>query len=142
VLNVKFDVALYRPSDNASSHNHAERGGYYVRFRLANEGNGSINCPVHPGTNVLLGYVVHRTTAQSGWVALPSSNSVDSFAQQCIDQNPALIEMPPGGLLDGRFYDPGWPDDDHAYAVDLRPAPNETVIQFVSRPYHRGPEAH
>jgi len=135
-LNVRFDVSFDRPSDNAPPHNRTEFGGYYIRFRLANQGNSSIYCPVRPGTNVLLGHVVHRATSQAEWMALPSSTSTAVSDQEHVDDGPAWIEMPPGGSVDGRFYDPGWPDDDHAYTFDLKQSANAPIIHFVSQPYH------
>jgi len=135
-INVRFDLFFDRPSGNSSPHNPAESSGYYIRFRLENEGNRSIFYPIHPGTRDLLGHIVHRTAAQAPWVALPTPNSANSPVRQSIDQNPGWIEMLPGGWLDGQFCDPSWPGDDHAYAFDLRQAANPAVIHFVSHPFH------
>ncbi len=136
--NVQFDLSIQRTSGEVAPGGYqSETSGYVVRFRLSNRGNHPVFYPVRPGTNVLVGHVVYRTTSQSKWMAPPwSSTSVIPDETKPIDQNPAWIEMPPGGWVVGQFHDPGWPGGEHAYVVDLKPEPNAKVVSLVSRPYH------
>lgn len=138
MLNVGFDLSIQEPSGRVAGEDyHSESSGYLVRFRLNNRGTHPVSCPVHPGTNVLVGHVVYRTTRESEWMASPwPSKSAVPSAQEPVDQSIAWIEMPPGGWIDGQFHDPGWPGGDHAYAVDLKPEPNARIVSFVSPPYH------
>lgn len=138
MLNVGFDLSIQEPSGRVAGEDyHSESSGYLVRFRLTNRGARPVACPVHPGTNVLVGRAVYRTTKESDWMAFPwPSKSAVSAAQERIDQSIAWIEIPPGGWIDGQFHDPGWPGGDHAYAVDLKPEPNASIVSFVSPPYH------
>ena len=134
----QFDLTIQRTSGEVVSEDHqSESDGYVVRFRLSNRGNHAVFYPVRPGTNVLEGHVVYRTTANSEWIALPwSPTSATPNGKEPINQNIVWIEMPPGGWVDGQFRDPGWPGGDHAYLVDLKPEPSAKAIRLVSPPYH------
>jgi len=136
--NVQFDLSIQRSSGEDVPEGHqSESGGYVVRFRLSNRGNQPFFYPVRPGTNVLVGQVFYRTTAESEWMALPgSSTSAVPNAQELTGQNVAWIEMPPGGWVDGQFNDSGWPGGEHAYTVDLKLERTAKAIRFVSPPYH------
>jgi len=136
--NVQFDLSIQRaPGEVVPEGQQSESGGFVVRFRLSNRGNQPVFYPVRPGTNVLVGQVVYRTTAESAWMPLPgSSTSAVPNAQELADQYFAWIEMPPGGWVDGQFNDSGRPVGEHAYAVDLKVERGANAIRFVSRPYH------
>lgn len=138
--NVRFDVSLDRPPDSGVSRGPGKSDGHHVRFRLANQGNSPVYCPVVPGTNVLVGHVVHRASVQSDWVALPSADSITVADQSASDHDWAWIELPPGGWIDGQFYDPRQPNDDHAYAFDLKPGREAAIVQFISQPLRHHPE--
>jgi hypothetical protein len=137
-LNVQFDLVIPQISrEFAQEHYQSESGGQVVRFRLSNRGNHPVFYPVLSGTNVLLGHVVYRTTLDSEWMAVPwSKKSAAPNVTEPIDQNFLWIEMPPGGWVDGQFQDLGWPDGDHAYAIDLKPESNAKIVGFISPPYH------
>ena len=136
VLNVHFDLSIPEPAGKIATEQSAA-GGYVVQFRLTNRGNRPVFCPVRSGTNVLTGQVVYRITGASEWMALSlPSKTTASSAQERIDQSLHWIEMPPGGRIDGQFKDPGWPDGDRAYAVDLKTEPNAKSVRVVSSPYH------
>jgi hypothetical protein len=137
-LNVQFDLSIPRISGEVAQEGYqSESGGQVVRFRLSNRGNHPVFCPVRPGTNVLIGHVVYRTTSVSKWMAVPwSTTSTVPNVQEPNDQNLAWIEMPPGGWVDGQFQDLGWPEGDHAYAIDLKPESSAKIVGLTSPPYH------
>ena len=137
-LNMKFDLSIQQTSGEVAREGyHPKSGGKVVRFRLSNPGNYPVFYPVRPGTNVLVGHVVYRTTPESNWKAVPwSATPAVPNVQESNDQNLAWIEMPPGGWVDGQFQDLGWPDGDHAYAIDLKPEPGAKIVGLVSPPYH------
>jgi hypothetical protein len=138
ILNVKFDLSIQQTSGEVAREGYqSQSGGQVVRFRLSNRGNHPVFYPVRPGTNVLVGHVVYRTTPDSKWIAVPwSATPAVPNVQESNDQNLSWIEMPPGGWVDGQFQDLGRPDGDHAYAIDLRPEPSAKIVGFVSLPYH------
>jgi hypothetical protein len=138
ILNVKFDLSIQKTSGEVAREGYqSQSGGQVVRFRLSNRGNHPVFYPVRPGTNVLVGHVVYRTTPDSKWIAVPwSATPAVPNAQESNDQNLSWIEMPPGGWVDGQFQDLGRPDGDHAYATDLTPEPSAKIVGFVSLPYH------
>jgi hypothetical protein len=138
MLNVQFDLSVQQASGQGAREGYqSQSGGQVVRFRLSNRGNHPVFYPVRPGTNVLVGHVVYRTTPDSKWIAVPwSATPAVPNVQESNDQNLFWIEMPPGGWVDGQFQDLGRPDGDHAYAIDLRPEPSAKIVGFVSLPYH------
>lgn len=135
--NVQFDLSIQRTSEEVVPEGHQSKSDeYVVWFRLSNRGNHVVFYPVRSGTNVPEGRVVYRTSAESEWMALPSSKSEVSDATKPVDENPAWIEMPPGGWVDGQFNDSDWPRGEHAYAVDLKLEPSAKAMRFISPPYH------
>ena len=137
MLNVQFDLAIQQASGQVPRDGYLSlSGAYVVRFRLSNRGNHPVFYPIRPGTNVLAGHVVYRIALESKWMAVPwSATPSVPNVQEPNDQNLAWIEMPPGGWVDGQFQDLGWPDGDHAYAIDLKPEPDAKIVGLVSPAY-------
>jgi len=138
ILSVQFDLSVQRTSGEISpERNQSESSGYVVRFRLSNRGNHPVFCPVRPGTNILIGHIVYRTTANSEWMTFAQpAKSTDFHVPESNNQTPTWIEMPPGGWVDGQFHDFGWSGGDHAYVVDVKPERNAKLVSLVSPPYH------
>jgi hypothetical protein len=138
MLDVKFDLSIQQTLGEVARDGYqSESGGKVVRFRLSNRGNHPVFYPVRPGTNVLVGHVVYRTTSDSEWMAVPwPTTSAVPNVKESDDQNLAWIEMPPGGWVDGQFQDLGWPDCDHAFAIDLKPESSAKIVGLISSSYH------
>ena len=135
-LKMHFDLSFEQSQGKVAGKGYqTESSGHFVRFRLSNGGNYPVFYAVHPGTNVLIGHVIYRTTGASEWMALPWSPE-SAVSSQAIDNSLAWIEMPPGGWVNGQFQDPGGPGGDHAYVVELKPELNAKVVSLVSPPYH------
>ena len=138
MLNVRFDLSLQQSSNNVAAEGHQPKSiGHLVQFRLTNQGTQPFLCPVRSATNVPIGHVVYRGPGGSEWMTLPeSSSSAVLPPQELVDQSPAWIEIPPGGWVNGKFYDPGRPVGDHAYVINLKSKSDARVVSVVSSPYH------
>jgi hypothetical protein len=113
-----------------------ERVGFSVRFQLNNRGNHSIFYPMRAGTTVPLGQIVARTSPSSEWINLSTTSKQQaSPVSGFMDTNLTWIEMPPGGWVDGEFYDAGGSPEEHAYVIYVKPARDATGIRIVSNSY-------
>ena len=52
-----------------------------------------------------------------------------------MNDRPAHDARPPGGWADGEYEDPGSPAGDHAYALEVKVAPDGKVSSLLSRAY-------
>ncbi len=113
-----------------------DQDGFSVRFRLSNRENHSIFYPMRSGTTVPLGQIVARTSPPSESIN-PSTTSkwqvspVSGF----MGTNLTWIEMPPGGWVNGEFYDAGGSPVEHAYVIYVKPARDASGIRIVSNSY-------
>lgn len=117
-----------------------ERSGngarFSVRFRLSNRGNHSIFYPVSAATSAPVGQLVARASASSDWMSV-SRTSKDRVpaVQESMDSNLTWIEMPPGGWVDGEFYDAGESPEEHAYVIYVKPTRDASGSRIVSASY-------
>jgi len=113
------------------------RTGYSVPFRLSNRGNHAIFYPISESTRLPIGQLVARTSVSTKWMSLSSSASKQRVpeAQEFTDSNLTWIEMPPGGWVDGEFFDAGESPEEHAYMIYVKPARNANGIRIVSKSY-------
>ena len=67
MYNVRLDLYLQQSSGKVvGAASQSKSTGSFVRFRLSNGGNYPVFYPAHPGTNVLAGHIVYRTTRWLG----------------------------------------------------------------------------
>jgi hypothetical protein len=112
------------------------RAGFSVRFHLSNRGNHSVFYPMDTTTSVPIGQLVARGSPSSEWVSLSSSSKQRlSAVQEFTDSNLTLIEMPPGGWVDGEFPDTGESPEEHAYVIYVKPTRDARGIRIVSKSY-------
>jgi hypothetical protein len=112
------------------------RTGCSVRFRLSNRGNHAIFYPISGSTRLPIGQLVARTSLSTEWMSLSSASSQRvPTAQEFTDSNFTWIEMPPGGWVDGEFFDTGESPEEHAYVIYVKPARNANGIRIVSKSY-------
>lgn len=113
-----------------------DRAGFFVRFRLSNEGNHSVFYPIGTATNAPIGQVVARASPSSDWISLSSTSQqqVESV-QELGGANLTWIEMPPGGWVDGEFHDAGESPEEHAYVIYVKPARVANGIGIFSQSY-------
>lgn len=111
--------------------------GVTVLFRLSNVGNHSVFYAVRSDTNVPTGQIVAQASPSSEWMTLSATSQQQSPTEpESIHRNLAWIEMPPGGWIDGEFYDCWEAGGEHAYAIFLKPDRDGDEARIVSQPYH------
>jgi hypothetical protein len=134
--NLHLDLSVTKLETNPAESNTAGRGAIVVRFRLTNQGNQPIFYPVSPGTNRAIGQIVYRIAPGADWEPLSVSDlSRSTPGHENVQAHVAWVEMPPGGWADGGYEDPGSPAGDHAYALEVRVAPDGKVSSLLSRAY-------
>jgi hypothetical protein len=112
------------------------RTGFSVPFRLSNRGNHAIFYPISGSTGRPIGQLVARTSLSTEWMSLSSaSRQRVAAAQEFTDSNLTWIEMPPGGWVDGEFFDTGESPEEHGYVIYVKPARNANGIRIVSKTY-------
>jgi hypothetical protein len=99
-------------------------------------GNHSVFYPVHPNANAPIGQILTRVSPSSEWMTLSASQQQRATAPESTDRNLAWIEMPPGGWVEGEFYDHGESPGDHAYAISLKLDRSGNTAQITSNLYH------
>jgi len=110
--------------------------GVTVLLRLSNVGNHSVFYPVRPDANVPVGQIVTRTSPSSEWMTVSATSpQQSSTGPEFIGRNFVWVEMPPGGWVDGEFYDRGESAGDRAYAIFVKPDRNGDEVRIVSEPY-------
>jgi len=134
--NLHLDLSVTKLETNPAESNTAGRGAIVVRFRLTNQGNQPIFYPVSPGTNRAIGQIVYRIAPGADWEPLSVSGlSRSTPGHENVQAHVAWVEMPPGGWADGEYEDPGSPAGDHAYALEVKVAPDGKVSSLLSRAY-------
>jgi hypothetical protein len=134
--NLHLDLSVTKLETNPAESNTAGRGAIVVRFRLTNQGNQPIFYPVSPGTNRAIGQIVYRIAPGADWEPLSVSDlSRSTPGHENVQAHVAWVEMPPGGWADGEYEDPGSPAGDHAYALEVKVAPDGKVSSLLSRAY-------
>ncbi len=115
---------------------YGDRAGFSVRFRLSNKGNHPVFYPLRAETNVPIGQLVGRTSLSSEWVSLSGTSKPRVPAvQESMDSNLTWIEMPPGGWVDGEFYDAGESPEEHAYVIYVKLARDANGSRIISQFY-------
>jgi hypothetical protein len=110
--------------------------GFSVQFRLSNRGNHPVFYPVRSATNEPIGQLVGRTSPSSEWMSLADTSKHRVFAvQESMDSNLSWIEMPPGGWVDGEFFDVGESPGEHAYVIYVKPARDLNGSRIISQSY-------
>ncbi len=117
----------------------AQRGTYFVHFRLRNQGNQPIFYPVSPNTRRPVGQIVYRITLGGDWKLRSHPEVSTSGPDELEPTNIAWIEMPPGGWADGYYAEPGLPFGEHAYKLNLKLAGGGKVIRFYRILIHPAP---
>ncbi len=113
-----------------------DQAGFSVRFRLSNKGNHPVFYPLRAATNVPIGQLVGRASPSSEWMTLSgTSKQLVPAVQEFMDSNLMWIEMPPGGWVDGEFYDAGESPGEHAYVIYVKPAREANGNRIISRSY-------
>jgi hypothetical protein len=113
-----------------------DRAGFSVRFRLSNKGNHPVFYPLRAGTNVPIGQLVGRTSPSSEWMSLSGTSKQQVPAvQEPMDSNLMWIEMPPGGWVDGEFYDAGESPEEHAYVIYVKLTRDADGSRIISQFY-------
>jgi len=113
-----------------------DRAGFSVRFRLSNRGNHPVFYPLRAATNVPIGQLVGRTSSSSEWMSLSGTSKQRVPAvRESMDSNLTWIEMPPGGWVDGEFYDAGESPGEHAYVIYVKPARDANGNRIITQSY-------
>ncbi len=113
-----------------------DQTGFPLRFRLSNRGNHPVFYPLRAGTNEPVGQLVGRTPPSSEWMSLSGTSKQRVPAvQESMDSNLSWVEMPPGGWVDGEFYDPGESPGEHAYVIYVKAAKEANGNRIISRSY-------
>jgi hypothetical protein len=113
-----------------------DRAGFSVRFRLTNKGNHPVFYPMGGATNAPVGQLVGRTLPSSEWMSLSGTSKQRVPAvQESMGSNLTWIEMPPGGWVDGEFYDAGESPEEHAYVIYVKPARDADGSRIISQSY-------
>jgi hypothetical protein len=134
-LHINLSIARKLESNHLGS-NKAGGGRYVVHFRLTNQGNQPIFCPLSPNTNRPMGHLVYRIAPGSDWRLLSEPElSPSGPARLNANSHSAWVEMPPGGWADGEYDDPGSPAGEHAYELDLKFAADGKVSPLLSHAY-------
>jgi hypothetical protein len=125
---VSLTVSLPKRSGN--------RARFSMRFRLSNRGNHSIFYPVGAATSAPVGQLVARASPSSDWMSV-SKTSKDRVpaVQESMNSNLTWIEMPPGGWVDGEFYDADESPEEHAYVIYVKPARDASGSRIISASY-------
>lgn len=136
-LDVSLDLSIGpKPGPTSMNTNPSVEASQVIRFRLTNRGKRLVFYPVYPSANRMMGHIVYRPDAGSPWTTISRSEKAPSIATSPgMKETVRWIALSPNAWVDGLYDDPGTPSD-HAYEVDLRLAPNDTVRRFFSRPYH------
>lgn len=103
----------------------------FVQFGLSNRGNHPFYYSVPAESSSPVGEILTRTSSLSEWTSVPDNSQQLRLAPPSFE----WIEMPPGGWIDGKFFDTCAFSGDHAYAIYVKPTQKSEMVRFVSEPY-------